>query len=135
MKEQTKDSAKAGNTEGVEANTQRGQALIDRDPRVAEHYSDSDGYWICLNPGWCCDPETHTIHEDTKRLAMRRYRDIQRCDCGLCLSPRVARSTQEGLSAAAQILGKAKSEKKAKSSRLNGRKGGRPKKKVIDNES
>lgn len=51
-------------------------SYIPKSKRVAvrDCYKDSDGYWICLNPGWEAsnmDAGCRTIHEDT--IADLRY--------------------------------------------------------------
>ena len=53
---------------------------------IEEEFNDSDGYWIYLKPGWCCDgdPVEHIIHEDTKAIARRRMKEVQPCNCEDC---------------------------------------------------
>lgn len=57
--------------------------LFERNPtKVSSAYIDSDGVWIDLLPGWCNDPSTHTIHEDTVAEALRVFRQqVQPCTC------------------------------------------------------
>jgi len=56
-----------------------------RTAQIQEEWSDSDGYWIALKPGWCnaFEPGCHTIHEDTRSEAYDV--PIEKCECGECL--------------------------------------------------
>jgi len=55
---------------------------------IDTEWSDSDGYWIVLKPGWksASDPVgvLHTIHEDTKSQAMAE--GILPCFCVDCVA-------------------------------------------------
>ena len=62
------------------------QALA-RDERVSEVYSDSDGHWVILKPGWR-DREslTHSFHEQTLARLRQSFRRVEKCTCEECLS-------------------------------------------------
>ena len=51
---------------------------------------DGDGFWIYLKPGFHngLDPlaPEHAIHEDTKREAYARLKEVASCTCKECLS-------------------------------------------------
>ena len=58
--------------------------------RVDVFELDEDGWWIYLKDGWCCDPATHTIHEDTKARAIEELRDTRACECcDACVDARI----------------------------------------------
>jgi hypothetical protein len=60
-------------------------ARLKQDPRVADAFRDSDGYWVWMRPGWTADPrDAHDIHEDTIRAVLARFRGVQPCACDGC---------------------------------------------------
>lgn len=64
---------------------------IRADKRVEEVYSEHgnmdrnrDDWWIHLRAGWCSDPETHLIHQQTLTDCYEELRRVQPCDCKEC---------------------------------------------------
>lgn len=47
---------------------------------VSDERAMGEGYWVNLRDGWCCDPATHTIHEDTPDQCAR-YFPVVPCEC------------------------------------------------------
>lgn len=72
-------------------------AQLKADPRVADVSYESGGdvaewsYWVSLKDGWQVkdDPQNHTIHEDSIKEVLARFRPIP-CDC--CEACRIGRS-------------------------------------------
>lgn len=48
---------------------------------ISDERNSGDGYWVYLKPGWCIEPELHSIHEETPLECLRKLKDIQRCHC------------------------------------------------------
>lgn len=60
---------------------------IERNPKIdaSESFSDSDGYWLVLRPGFECSMSgCHTIHEWNVRDVLTAIANIQPCDCDQC---------------------------------------------------
>lgn len=52
-------------------------------PAIQQEWSDSDGHWILLRPGYHVDG-AHAIVESSKPEATKRLRDVKRCECPDC---------------------------------------------------
>lgn len=59
--------------------------VVEKDPRIAKVFHDSDGFWMWLNPGWTADPlGAHDIHEQSVTVTMEAFKRIVPCSCDEC---------------------------------------------------
>ena len=73
--------------------SRRALARWKADPRVEDAHAEYDGfdeadgpaYWVYLRPGFCCDPECHTIHEVYVREVDFALRNVTPCACARCV--------------------------------------------------
>ena len=53
---------------------------ISADPRVADIYKDSDGWWVTLKDGYECDPESQIIHEYSLSAIKECLKYVSKCN-------------------------------------------------------
>lgn len=72
--------------------TPRTLKQLKNDPRVQQVDYETEGqdngcpaYWVYLKMGFCCEPATHVIHEDSIKEVLDVMSAVTPCGCAECL--------------------------------------------------